>query len=134
LYEAPSQEIFSTASPKILFCFFSSKSINMAGLSSDTIQTLVLLWVFTWLAMALMVSRLAMRKLRGQALQPGDKITVVCMVCLLARLAFIHVVLVWGSNNVSEGFRAKHTFTQTEIYQREIGSKLTLVSRTFYNT
>jgi phosphatidylserine synthase len=104
------------------------------GLSDDTVQTLVLLWVFTWLAMILMVARLVMRKIRHQNFDISDKITVVCMVCLLARLAFIHVVLLWGSNNLPEAFRMRHKFSKTEIYQREIGSKLTIISRTFYNT
>lgn len=104
------------------------------GPAGDAIQTLVLLWVFTWLAMLLMVARLVMRKIRHQSFDISDKITVVCMVCLLARLAFIHVVLLWGSNNLPEAFRLRHKFSKTEIYQREIGSKLTIVSRTFYNT
>ncbi|KAH6672397.1 hypothetical protein B0J14DRAFT_655281 [Halenospora varia] len=107
----------------------------MAGkLSSDTIQTLILLWVFTWGAMFLMAVRLIMRKVRGQRFDLGDKLTFFAMFCLMARLGFIHVVLIWGSNNVSAAFRANHKFTSWEIYQREMGSKLTITSRPFYNT
>ncbi|KAF4634785.1 hypothetical protein G7Y89_g3313 [Cudoniella acicularis] len=103
-------------------------------LPPDTVQTLVLLWVFTFLAMSLMGLRLLMRKIRGQKLDLADKLTAVCMICLMSRLAFIHVVLVWGSNNVPPSYRERHIFSDTEIYQREIGSMLTIVSRPFYNT
>lgn len=104
------------------------------GLSGETIQTLVLLWVFTWLGMAIMGLRLLMRKVRGRTLNLSDKITIVCMLCLLARLAFIHIVLIWGTNKLSAQFRAGHTFSPGEIFRRETGSKLLLVSRIIYNT
>jgi hypothetical protein len=103
-------------------------------LSSDTIQTLAIMWVFTWVAMALMATRLLLRKLRYQKFDASDKLTMLAMFFLAGRCAVIHVVLIWGSNNVSQGFREHHLFSTEEIYRREVGSKLTLVNRTFYNT
>ncbi|EPE33953.1 hypothetical protein GLAREA_06966 [Glarea lozoyensis ATCC 20868] len=104
------------------------------ALSADTVQTLAFLWVFTWLAMFLMALRIVMRRYRGQKLDISDRITMVCMICLLARLSFIHVVLIWGTNNIPKKVRAKLVFTATDIYQRETASKLLLTSRTWYNT
>lgn len=46
---------------------------------------------------------------------------------LLIRMALIHVVLIWGTNNT-----ASFGLTETEIRHREIGSKLVLAARVFY--
>lgn len=97
-------------------------------------QTIVVLYVFTWLGEFLMVARLFMRQYRGQKWDLSDYITMVCMVLLVARMSFVHVVLVWGSNNLTAAYREKHVFSPEEIYRRTVGSKLTLVNRTFYNT
>jgi len=47
---------------------------------------------------------------------------------LLARMAFVHVVLIWGTNNVD----ISEPFTEIELQHREIGSKLVLPARIFY--
>lgn len=57
-----------------------------------------------------------------------------CMFFLAARCAVVHVILIWGSNNMTHAFRKNQVFGVQEIYRREMGSKLTLVNRTFYNT
>ncbi|KIN08869.1 hypothetical protein OIDMADRAFT_108191 [Oidiodendron maius Zn] len=103
-------------------------------LSGDTVRTMIIMWVFTWIAMAIMALRLIMRKIRGQKFDTSDKLTLLCIFFLVARCAIIHVVLLWGNNNVDEAFRAHHVFGATEIYQREVGGKLTLVDRLFYNS
>jgi hypothetical protein len=104
------------------------------ALSAYTTQTLYILYIFTGLAIFLMVFRVILRRVRGQQWNLSDYLTIVCMFCLLARTSMIHVVLVWGTNNVPRVYRRFHTFTEKEIYQRETGSKLLLVSRTMYNT
>lgn len=104
------------------------------ALPADVIQTLAFLYVFTNLAMSLMALRIFMRKFRGQKLDASDKITMICMMCILARLALLHVVLIWGTNNIPKSIRATMVFTPVDIYQRETASKLLLVSRTMYNT
>jgi hypothetical protein len=58
----------------------------------------------------------------------------VAIFCMLGRSAFTTVVLLWQNNNVSSAYRASHVFTDEEIYQREVGGKLTLVNRAIYNT
>ena len=104
------------------------------ALSAENLQTIIIVYVFTWLGMLLMTARLILRRYRGQEWDLSDYMTMVCMVCLLARMSFIHVILVWGSNNLTAAYRKNHVFGQAEIYRRTVGSKLTLVNRTFYNT
>jgi hypothetical protein len=106
----------------------------MATLSSDTLQTVIILWVFTWAAMGIMTLRLVMRKLRHERFGPSDYVTMACMFCLLVRNGMNHVVLIWGTNDVTEAFRASYVFTADDIYQREVGSKLVIINRLFYNT
>jgi acetyl-CoA acetyltransferase len=54
--------------------------------------------------------------------------------CALIRLGMIHVVLTWGTNNMTAAQRQSEDFTPTVIYQRETGSKLTISNRVFYNS
>lgn len=103
-------------------------------MADDAQTTLITTWVFTWLAEILMAGRLILRKVRRQKLDFSDKLTMAAMGCLLIRLALCHVVITWGTSNISASLRASHVFTPTEIYQREIGSKLTLAVRCVYNT
>jgi hypothetical protein len=97
-------------------------------------QTIIILWVLAWASMAIMGLRLTMRKVRGQRFDASDYITMTCMGCLMARLSMVHVILLWGSNNLTDQQRATIVFTDQEIYRRIIGGKLTIINRTFYNS
>jgi hypothetical protein len=49
------------------------------------------------------------------------------MIPLFSRMALVHVILLYGTNNtITTGL------SDTAIYQRSIGSRLVLVSRIFY--
>lgn len=49
------------------------------------------------------------------------------LIPLLIRMALVHVILLYGTNNVlTEGL------TERQIYHRSIGSRLVLASRIFY--
>ncbi|KAL0933824.1 Pth11-like integral membrane protein [Colletotrichum truncatum] len=96
--------------------------------------TLLIHWLFSCLALSIMVARLAWRRIARQEYNLGDWLTIAACVCALTRLGLIHVVLTWGTNNVSPKYRQTHTFTDEEIYRREIGSKLSIVNRVFYNS
>ena len=96
--------------------------------------TLLIVWLFTWIAVAVMATRLLLTKLDKRRFSVGDYLTVGAIFCAITRLALIHVVLIWGSNNMTAQFRATHHFAKEEIYRREIGSKLTLSNRVFYNS
>lgn len=102
-------------------------------MDADTEVTIVITWVFTWLAEALMALRLLMRKFRNQDFNVSDYFTMAAMAFLIIRLAMVHVVLIWGTNNLTAAERDSYTFTAQEIYRLEIGSKLTLAVRAVYN-
>ncbi|KAJ6180253.1 hypothetical protein N7519_010714 [Penicillium mononematosum] len=97
-------------------------------------STLIILWVFTWLAIGLIVLRLLLRKLKGRQFIQGDYFAMGAILCALVRLALVHVILIWGTNNMSTTFRRSHNFTPEEIRHREIASKFVLANRVFYNS
>jgi hypothetical protein len=103
-------------------------------MDDDTRKTIIMVWVFGFAGMVIMLFRLAMRRYRKQEFNLSDYLTIVAIVCLAARSGFTTVVELWGNNNLTAAYRASNPFTDTEIYQREIGSKLTLVNRIVYNT
>ncbi|KAK1981811.1 hypothetical protein LZ30DRAFT_719217 [Colletotrichum cereale] len=96
--------------------------------------TLLIHWLFSCLAFSVMVVRLVWKKVAKQDFNIGDWLTIAAIVCAMTRLGLIHVVLTWGTNNVSKAYRKTHAFSNEEIYRREIGSKLSIVNRVFYNS
>jgi hypothetical protein len=96
--------------------------------------TLILVAVFALCSASVMALRLAMRRVRGQNFTLSDYLTMVAIACVTSRTGFAIVIVLWGNNNLSPEDRASILFTTTEIYQRVIGSKLTLVDRIIYNT
>ncbi|KAL6870504.1 PTH11-type GPCR protein [Trichoderma novae-zelandiae] len=97
-------------------------------------STLIIHWLFSWLALLIMGVRLWGRKHVRQDFNTGDYLTMAACACALIRLGMIHVVLTWGTSNMSAAERQDHHFTPYEIYQREIGSKLSIANRVFYNS
>lgn len=96
--------------------------------------TLIIHYVFTGLALIIMALRLICRRLLFSQSDLGDFCTAVAMMCAAARGGMIHVVLSWGTNNISPKARARIEFTPEEIHRRTIGSKLTIANRPIYNT
>ena len=71
--------------------------------------------------------RLAGRYIRTEKLFREDKVMALSIIPLLARMGFVHLILLWGTNNaVTVGL------SPLEIHHREIGSKLVLCSRICY--
>lgn len=65
--------------------------------------------------------------MRTERLFREDKIMALSLIPLLARMGFVHVVLIWGTNNTtSQGL------SPLDIEHREIGSRLVLASRIMY--
>jgi hypothetical protein len=95
-------------------------------LSHSQIVILILVWVFGSATILIMGLRLLMRLLRKQQLYLSDYLTILAILCVMARSSLVTVVDVWGNN--------RDHLTTTEIYPREIGSKLTLANRMVYNT
>ncbi|KAM0322191.1 hypothetical protein ACHAQA_009681 [Verticillium albo-atrum] len=96
--------------------------------------TLFIHWLFSWLALVIMVARLVWRKVARQPFNGGDYLTMGACFCVMARMGLIHVVLTWKTNNVSAAIRKTYVFTAEDIHRRQVGSKLSLVNRVFYNS
>lgn len=97
-------------------------------------STLAIHWLFSAISLLIMGLRLAWKKVARQDFNLGDYVTMGAIVCCLSRAGLIHVVLAWGTSNIPAAVRASHTFTKEEIYQREVGSKLSIVNRFCYNS
>ncbi len=96
--------------------------------------TLIIHWLFSWLTVVILMTRIVWRRVSTEEFNAGDYLTMAALVCVFTRMGLIHVVLTWGTNNVSAAYRLNHAFTDEEIYQRTIGSKFTVINRFFYNT
>lgn len=93
----------------------------------DMNPTLLVSWWATAFSLAIIFVRIIGRYIRTERLFPEDRVMALSVVPLLARMALIHVVLLYGTNNtVSEGM------TDEDILHRELGSKLVLGARIFY--
>ncbi|KAL4798964.1 hypothetical protein BDV19DRAFT_319592 [Aspergillus venezuelensis] len=93
----------------------------------DDNPTLLVSWWATGVSLAIIVTRVCGRYVRIERLFREDKIMMASIFPLLVRMAFVHVVLIWGTNNTKlDGL------TDEDIYHREIGSRLVLAARIFY--
>jgi len=91
--------------------------------------TLLYSWWATCFAAVVILTRLAGRKVRSNKLFREDWIMFLALIPLFARMGFVHVVLVYGTNNVAT---VGVDYTEEEIRHREMGSKLVLAARIFY--
>ncbi|KAI9852090.1 MAG: hypothetical protein M1838_001887 [Thelocarpon superellum] len=89
--------------------------------------TLLVSWWCTGFALTIILFRLAGRLVRTERLFREDKIMALAIIPLLARMALVHVVLLWGTNNV-----VTTSLTPEDVYHRQIGSGLVLASRIMY--
>ena len=93
----------------------------------QTNPTLLVSWWATGFALAAILVRVCGRYIRTERLFPDDVVMALSIIPLLIRMGFVHVILLWGTNNaVVTGL------TQEDIRHREIGSRLVLASRIFY--
>ncbi|OBT66139.1 hypothetical protein VE03_05143 [Pseudogymnoascus sp. 23342-1-I1] len=93
----------------------------------DDKATMIVCWWCTLFAVTIILFRVAGRYIRTEKLFPEDIIATLCIVPILARMALVHVILLWGTNNVvTDGL------SQLDISHREMGSRLVLGSRIFY--
>lgn len=102
-------------------------SAPRARTKTEDNPTLLVSWWCTGFALAIIVVRLAGRYVRAEKLFREDKIIAWSIIPLLGRMALVHLVLIWGTNNaITTGL------TDVQLRHREIGSKLVLVSRIMY--
>jgi hypothetical protein len=95
---------------------------------SDGHPTLLFSWFCTLSALAVVVARVWGRLVRNNRLFAEDRVMLLGIVPLVSRMAFIHVVLLWGTNNVDLSVG----LSEQDVYRRSIGSRLVLGARIFY--
>ena len=89
--------------------------------------TLLVSWWCTGFSLAIILVRVSGRYVRTERLFREDKIMAISIVPLLARMALVHVVLIWGTNNtITDGL------APLDLQHRQVGSKLVLASRIVY--
>lgn len=89
--------------------------------------TLLFSWWCTGFATVIILMRLLGRKIRTNVLFREDWIMMLALIPLLIRMALIHVVLLYGTNNVQTS-----GLNEMQIAERAIGSRLVLGARIFY--
>ena len=90
--------------------------------------TLLVSWWCTGFALVIILVRLAGRYIRTEKLFMEDKIMALAIIPLLARIALVDLILIWGTNNAE----LDGGISDLEMRHREIGSKLVLASRIMY--
>ncbi|KAK4032339.1 hypothetical protein C8A01DRAFT_41219 [Parachaetomium inaequale] len=94
---------------------------------SEDKATLLTSWWITAMCAIIIILRLLGRYIRVETLFGEDKIAAAVLIPLLLRMALIHPVLLYGTNNVLVD--DAHPLTETEIHHSSITSRLVLVSR-----
>lgn len=89
--------------------------------------TLLMSWWATGFSLVIIVVRICGRYIRVESFFLDDCIMMASLIPLFARMAFAHVVLLWGTNNTKTA-----GLTPLDISHREVGSKLVLAARIFY--
>ncbi|GAB1318006.1 hypothetical protein MFIFM68171_08216 [Madurella fahalii] len=95
---------------------------------SEDKPTLLTSWWITTLCAVIIVLRLMGRYIRVEKLFGEDKVAAMVLLPLFLRMAFVHPVLLYGTNNVllvDDG----SPLSEIEIWRRSIGSRLVLASR-----
>lgn len=89
--------------------------------------TLLVCWWCTLFAVVIIMFRVTGRFIRSEKLFKEDWLAFATLIPLCVRMALVHVILIFGTNNtVTTGLSAQ------DIHRREIGSRLVLASRIFY--
>ncbi|ODA77839.1 hypothetical protein RJ55_06441 [Drechmeria coniospora] len=96
---------------------------------SEVKPTLLVAWWATLFCTCLILLRLAGRYIRVERLFPEDKIMALALVPLYGRIACVHVVLLYGTNNAD---LAHLPLASDQISRRVTASKLILAGRVFY--
>jgi hypothetical protein len=91
--------------------------------------TLLFSWWCTGFSLVIILFRLCGRYVRNERLFREDKIMALSIIPLFVRMGFVHVVLLYGTNNVDITGLTPH-----QIHRREIGSRMVLGARIFYAT
>lgn len=95
----------------------------------DVKPTILVCWWATLFSTIIILVRVAGRFVRTERLFTEDKMAFFCLIPLYARMGLVHIILLYGTNNVQV---SPMTLTPEELRRRRIGSGLVLASRIFY--
>lgn len=101
---------------------------------SDDKPILLVSWWLTLFCTAVIILRVLGRYVRMEKLFLEDKIAGLALIPMYLRIACVHVVLVYGTNNVELVSKEGVHLSQQSMDRRVIGSRLVLATRFFYFT
>lgn len=95
---------------------------------SDDKPTLLVCWWITAFCATFILLRVTGRLVRVEKLFREDSIAAAALIPLFVRMGLVHVILLYGTNNVALDGLA---FSEVELARRSTGSRLVLLSRIF---
>lgn len=96
---------------------------------SEVKPTLLVCWWITSFCAVIIALRVIGRFIRSEKLFSEDKTAALALVPLFLRMGCVHVILIYGTNNVRlEGAE----LSDDELHNRSVASGLVLLSRVFY--
>ncbi|KAI1755578.1 GPCR protein, PTH11-type [Xylaria castorea] len=96
--------------------------------ADDDKPTLLVCWWITLFCATIIFLRVAGRFVRSEKLFREDRTVMLAAIPLFLRMGFLHLVLLWGTNNA----RFTWPLTETELRHKSIASGLVIGSRIFY--
>lgn len=97
---------------------------------SEDKPTLLTSWWITLLCAFIILLRLVGRFVRVEKLFGEDKVAALVLIPLFLRMAFVHPILLFGTNNVE--LNDELDLSDEGLRRRAIGSGLVLISRMLY--
>ncbi|KAI9733444.1 MAG: hypothetical protein M1818_007192 [Claussenomyces sp. TS43310] len=104
-----------------------STEAPLAQDAHDTKPTLLVSWWCTCFAITVVLFRFCGRYVRTEKVFREDGVMLLATIPLLLRMAFVHVILLYGTNNTTT-----QGLSVLNMRHRELGSKLVLASRIMY--
>lgn len=95
----------------------------------DDKPTLLFSWWCTIYSIVIILIRVSGRYVRTERMYAEEGSMLLAIIPLLMRMAFVHVVLLYGTNNTVIG-----ALNSEDIKHRIVGSRLVLASRIMYAT
>lgn len=106
--------------------------MTTVDMSKGALVALATSYVASILTVVLVFVRLIWRYRRGERMYPDDIWMGVSLGPLLIRLGLIHMVLVYGTNNINYDEVDLLGMNPVQVQRRVIGSKLILLTRITY--
>ncbi|KAK4244555.1 hypothetical protein C7999DRAFT_35070, partial [Corynascus novoguineensis] len=96
---------------------------------SEDKPTLLVCWWITMFCAVIIALRVVGRFIRTEKLFREDKTAALALVPLFLRMGFVHVILIYGTNNAQLQGAG---LSDEQLHKRSIASGLVLLSRAFY--